>query len=66
MVVFLNDKPYEVAEGTTLAAFIESLGLKHEGMAVAFDYEAIPKSMWSEVVLFDRMELLFVQAMSGG
>ncbi|MDR3188438.1 MAG: sulfur carrier protein ThiS [Prevotellaceae bacterium] len=66
MTILLNDKPYEVAEGTSLSAFIDGLGLKREGIAVAVDYEVIPKDRWAETILSDRLELMLIQAVSGG
>ncbi|MDR2814949.1 MAG: sulfur carrier protein ThiS [Prevotellaceae bacterium] len=66
MTVLLNDKPYETPEGTSLATFVESLGLKREGIAVAAGYEVIPKDRWAETILSDRLELMLIQAVSGG
>ncbi|MDR0687850.1 MAG: sulfur carrier protein ThiS [Prevotellaceae bacterium] len=66
MTVILNDKPHEVAEGTSLAAFIENLGLKQRGIAVAINYEVVPKDRWAETILSDRTELMLIQAVSGG
>jgi sulfur carrier protein len=66
MNVILNDKPYEVAEGTTLEQFIESLGVQVQGFAVAVDYEVIPKNRWHETVLEKGMVLMMIHAVSGG
>ncbi|MDR2085555.1 MAG: sulfur carrier protein ThiS [Dysgonamonadaceae bacterium] len=66
MTIILNDKPCEAPEGVSLAAFIENLGLKQEGVAVAINYEVIPKDQWAETILSDRLELMLIQAVSGG
>lgn len=66
MTVKLNDKPHEVAEGTTLAGLVEGLGLQPQGVAVAIDYVVVPKEMWPETVLSDGMELMLIHAVSGG
>ncbi|MDR1417523.1 MAG: sulfur carrier protein ThiS [Prevotellaceae bacterium] len=66
MTILLNDKPYEVAEKTSLAAFVESLGLQQQGVAVAISYEVVPKEQWGETMLSDRMELMLIHAASGG
>ena len=66
MTIKLNDKSYEVAEGTSLAAFIESMGLKPQGIAVAINYDVVPKDKWEETILSDKMELMLIQAVSGG
>ncbi|MDR2692304.1 MAG: sulfur carrier protein ThiS [Dysgonamonadaceae bacterium] len=66
MEVILNGKPYMVEENTTLAAFVESLKLKPEGIAVAVNYHVVPKSQWTETILTDKMELMLIHAVSGG
>jgi sulfur carrier protein len=66
MKVILNDKPYDVAEGTSLAAFVESLGLKPQGIAVAIDYEVVPRERWGDTMLSDCLELMLIHAVSGG
>jgi sulfur carrier protein len=66
MEVILNGKTCTVAENTTLADFVASLHLKPEGIAIAIDYEVVPKSRWAETVLTDKMELLLIHAVSGG
>jgi sulfur carrier protein len=66
MKIKLNDKPYSPAEGTTLEMFMQELGVPLQGIAVAIDYEVVPKAQWSETVLEDRMELMMIHAVSGG
>ncbi|MDR1672014.1 MAG: sulfur carrier protein ThiS [Bacteroidales bacterium] len=66
MNIILNDKPYEAAEGVSLASFVESLGLKPQGIAVAINGEVVPKDQWAETFLFDRQEIMLIHAVSGG
>lgn len=66
MNVRLNDKLYEVAEGTTLDAFIQGLDVPLQGVAIAVDYEVIPKSEWATTLLTDGMKLMMIHAVSGG
>jgi sulfur carrier protein len=66
MEVILNDKPYTVEENTTLAAFVESLKLKPEGIAIAVNYNVVPKDQWAKTILTDKMELMLIHAVSGG
>jgi sulfur carrier protein len=66
MEVILNDKIYTVEESISLADFIESLGLKPEGIAIAVNYEVVPKEQWTKMVLTNKMELMLIQAVSGG
>lgn len=66
MKVKLNDKSYEIAEGITLGKFIGELGIQLQGVAIAIDYEVIPKSQWDATILKDGMELMMIHAVSGG
>ena len=66
MIIKLNDKPYEVAEGTTLDKFIESLEISLQGIAIAIDYEVIPKNGWPDKKLEDGMSFMLIHAVSGG
>lgn len=66
MIIKLNDKKYEVVAGTTLDQFIKNLNIQLQGIAIAFDYEVIPKALWSETQLKEGMELMMIRAVSGG
>ena len=66
MKIILNDKPYQAPEGCTLSDFIARLGVKPQGLAVAIDYEVVPKERWDACVLQDGQELMLIQAVSGG
>jgi sulfur carrier protein len=66
MTIILNDKPYEVAENTSLATFIGSLDLQPQGIAVAINYEVVPKDQWGNTILSDQQELILIRAVSGG
>ena len=45
---------------------MERLGIPLQGVAVAIDYEVVPKGRWHETVLHDCMELMMIRAVSGG
>lgn len=66
MIVRLNDKLYKVTAGTTLDMFIESLDIPLQGVAVAVDYEVIPRSEWFYKKLTEGMTLILIHATSGG
>ena len=66
MIVTLNDIPYQVADGLTLNEFIKNLDIQLQGIAVAINYEVIPKNEWSETTLTDGMALMMIHAVSGG
>ena len=64
--ITLNEKPYELAAHTSVANFIASLELPTKGIAVAINYEVVPKEQWEAVQLADGNELMIVHAVSGG
>ncbi|MDR2918085.1 MAG: sulfur carrier protein ThiS [Tannerella sp.] len=66
MTIKLNDKPYKIASGTTLATFIKDLNIELQGVAIAIDYEVIPGDQWKTTILEEGMELMMIQAVSGG
>lgn len=66
MTIKLNDQYHEVEDGTSLASFIESIGLKPNGIAVAINFEVVLKDRWAETTLSDQLELMLIHAVSGG
>ncbi|NDV64444.1 sulfur carrier protein ThiS [Bacteroides sp. 224] len=66
MTIQLNNKPYKIEVGTTLISFIESLEIKPQGIAIAINYEVIPKELWETTILSNDMELMLIHAVSGG
>ena len=66
MIIYVNEKPYTVDEGINLAAFMEEIGVKPQGVAIAIAYEVVPKEKWSEIRLMENMELMLIHAVSGG
>ena len=66
ITVNLNDKPHEVEQVTTLKMFMTNLSIPLEGIAIAIDYEVIPKTKWDEIMLTNGMSMIMIQAVSGG
>jgi len=66
MTIILNDKPYEISEGTTLEMFIKTLDIQLQGVAIAVNFEVIPKNEWNETILEEGMALMLIHAVSGG
>ena len=66
MRIIFNDQPFEIAEGTTLDEFIETLNIQIQGIAVAIDYEVVPKSAWKKTILTEGKTLMMIHAISGG
>jgi thiamine biosynthesis protein ThiS len=66
MTVILNDKKYEAPEGISLASFIESIGLKPQGIAIAIGDVVVSKELWTNTILSDKLEIMLIHAVSGG
>lgn len=64
--ITLNDKKYELATPVSVANFIASLELPTKGIALAIDYEVLPKEQWATTQLADGNELMLIHAVSGG
>ncbi|MEB3031257.1 sulfur carrier protein ThiS [[Mycobacterium] nativiensis] len=65
MIINVNEKQVEVAEATTVAALLASLGYPDRGIAVAIDQAVLPKSRWA-TALCDGAQLEVVTAVQGG
>ncbi len=66
MTIKLNGQTHEISEGTSLAVLLENLGINPKGIAIAINYEVIPKNKWGETILTDNLELILIQAVQGG
>lgn len=65
MMILVNEKPVEVAEPTTVAALLATLGYPDRGIAVAMDAAVLPRSDWART-LSDGARLEVVTAVQGG
>ena len=65
MIINVNEKQVEVAEATTVAALLASMGYPDRGIAVAVDQAVLPKSRWT-TTLSDGARLEVVTAVQGG
>ncbi|MET0996987.1 MAG: sulfur carrier protein ThiS [Mycobacterium sp.] len=65
MKVTVNDEAVEVAEQTTVAALLETLGFPDKGIAVAVDWCVLPRSRW-QTALTDGARVEVVTAVQGG
>ena len=50
MNVTVNDQAVRVAEGTTVVALLDRLGLPEKGIAVALNAAVLPRSQWQRPV----------------
>ena len=60
-----DEKSYESAS-LTLAALIESLGMKSDRVAVELNRDIVPRDRWSETILNDGDRLEIVHFVGGG
>lgn len=65
MRVIVNGETVELAENTTVAGLLESKGFPEKGIAVAVDWEVLPRSEW-ESPLSDGARVEVVTAVQGG
>ncbi|GFG87678.1 sulfur carrier protein ThiS [Mycolicibacter algericus] len=65
MIINVNEKQVEVAEATTVAALLASMGYPDRGIAVAVDQAVLPRSRWA-TALRDGARLEVVTAVQGG
>lgn len=65
MIINVNEKQVEVAEATTVAALLASMGYPDRGIAVAVDQAVLPKTLWT-TTLTDGARLEVVTAVQGG
>lgn len=65
MIINVNERQVEVAEATTVAALLASMGYPDRGIAVAVDQAVLPRSRWA-TALSDGARLEVVTAVQGG
>ncbi len=65
MIINVNQKQVEVAEATTVATLLASMGYPDRGIAVAVNQAVLPKSRWA-TALSDGACLDVVTAVQGG
>ena len=68
LTVHVNGEPRELAEGTTVAAILESLGAERarRGVAVAVDAEVVPRAQWARRELSEGERVEILTAIQGG
>lgn len=66
MQIILNGEAQEVAAGTSLAAFVLTLGGDPRGIAIERNLEIVPKSAHAETLLENGDRLEVVQFVGGG
>ncbi len=66
MQIVLNGEPCDIAEGTTLLALVESLGLDPARVAVELDFAIIRQPNWVSQVLAPGANVEIVHFVGGG
>ncbi len=66
MQIQINGEQREIAEGSTLAALVEGLGMKADRVAVERNLEIVPRAEWDKLVLNADDKLEIVHFVGGG
>ena len=66
MILHINGEAKDFSGGLTLAALVESLGMKADRVAVELNLEIVPRPTWSDVHLKDGDKLEIVHFVGGG
>ena len=61
-----EDKAFDASVPFTLAALVESLGMKPDRVAVELNRDIIPRDRWAETTLEDGDKLEMVHFVGGG
>lgn len=61
-----EEKTFELAPSFTLAALVESLGMKPDRVAIELNRDIVPRDRWSETTLKDGDKLEMVHFVGGG
>ncbi len=64
--VTANGKTYEVAEGTTVAAFVRQRDLDPQFVVVEYNGEPLERARYEDVALAEGDRLELVRAVAGG
>ena len=66
MQISINDKTFECQTGTTLPEVLEANHIKTENIAVAVDFNVIPRPEWGKTILQDGSKIIIIKAVQGG
>ena len=62
----LNGEPRMLADGATIGAVVDDLGLGRRGVAVAVNQEVVPRSSWDGTHLAAKDHVEILNAVQGG
>jgi sulfur carrier protein len=66
VLVWINGKRRELADGATVPDVLGALGLPGRGVAVAVDGEVVPRARWAATALGEGARVEVLTAVQGG
>lgn len=66
MQIFMNEKPVECGEGTSIYGLLVQEGITQQNIAVAVDDTVIPRGEWGRTILCEGCRLIVIKAVQGG
>jgi sulfur carrier protein len=66
MKLWVNGKPVELPEGSTVAALLEHLSVEAAKVAVERNQDVVPRGSWREAALSDGDQIEIVTFVGGG
>ena len=66
MTIIVNGESKEIADGTTIAKLIDSLGVKVQVMAAAVNMEIVKKDKWDTHILNEGNKVELLHFVGGG
>ena len=66
MTIRVNGEAQHVADGTTLDALLDGLGVRRDGTAVALNDDVVPRAEHRSTALRDGDRLEIIVAVAGG
>ena len=66
MIIKVNGKEMEVADGATASELAKTMELPEKGVALAVNNKMIPRAEWAEKTLAENDTLVIIKAACGG
>lgn len=66
ITITYNNRPMELADGTTIPQFVAALDAEPANTAVAVNNHVVPKGLWQQTQLKDGDTVLIIKASYGG
>jgi sulfur carrier protein len=66
VTITVNGEAQQIAEGATLGALLDTLGVRRDGAAVALNDDVVPRAHHGSTALRDGDRLEIIVAVAGG